>query len=373
MRRVGPLHRGAMALFGEAVILRYLAQRFAGSFLMLFIGISLVLQALNLLAESGDILAGDGASGLSLIRYIYLNWPQLATQLPPFVSLLAALITFAALNQRSEIIVMKASGMSPFHIVRPLVMAGALVAVAHFLFNEFVVVPTTEELRQWQAQDYAMGESGMPPTPTDTWAMEDGTMIRVRSVTRNGTILDDVTLYRQDADGLMSQVVNADFAAHVDDRWTLFDVSTFDVANHTVTSKAEMAWSTALPPERFLALSLQRDTISFFELAGTIGDLDREGQPTNQLTAWLHQKLAGPAAAAIMPLLGAVAAFGVFRGGLLFVRITAGAILGFTYFVVDNLLLALGQFGSLPPPLAAWAPVALFLCIGIGIIVYAEE
>lgn len=367
------LRRIAAMVFGEGVILRYLAQRFIGVFLMLFIGISLVLLALNLLAESGDVLAGEGASGLSLLRYSYLNWPQLATQLPPFVTLLAALITFATLNQRSEIIVMKAAGVSPFHIVRPLVVAGGLVAIVHFVFNEFVVVPTTVQLRQWQAVDYAMDDREMPPAPTDTWAMEDDTTIRVRSVTLNGTILDDVTLYRKNDEGLMSQVVNADFAAHVDGSWTLFDVNTFNIANHTMTSQKEMAWSVSLPPGRFLALSLQRETISFFDLADTMQQLRQEGQPVNQLMAWLHQKVAAPLSSVIMPLLGALAAFGVYRGGLLFVRITAGALLGFSYFVVDNLLLALGQFGSLPPALSAWAPLALFLCVGIGIIVYAEE
>jgi lipopolysaccharide export system permease protein len=43
------------------------------------------------------------------------------------------------------------------------------------------------------------------------------------------------------------------------------------------------------------------------------------------------------------------------------------------FFVADNLLLALGQFGSLPAALAAWGPLALFLFLGVGIIVYAEE
>jgi lipopolysaccharide export system permease protein len=264
------LRRITAMLFGEGVILRYLAQRFVGVFLMLFIGISLVLQALNLLSESGDVLAGAEASTLSLLRYTYLNWPQLATQLPPFVTLLAALITFAALNQRSEIIVMKAAGVSPFHIVRPLVVVGGLVALAHFLFNEFVVVPTTVELRQWQAIDYAMDGRDMPPAPTDTWAMDDGTTIRVRSVTLNGTILDGVTLYRKSGEGLMNQVVNADFAAYVDGSWTLFDVNTFNIANHTMNSQSEMAWVISLPPERLLALSLQRETTSFFDLADVV-------------------------------------------------------------------------------------------------------
>lgn len=366
--------RGVTGLvFGEGVLLRYLGRRFMGTFLLLFIGVSLALQGLSILAESGEILAGEGASFFSLVRFTWLNLPQLAAQLPPFTVLIAALMTFATLNQRSEITVMKAVGMSPFRIVRPLVVAAAVIAVGHFLLNEFIVVPATKELNQWRAADYAMVDREMPPAPTDTWAIEDRTSIRVRAVTRNGTILDDIILYRKGPQGLLSAVVTADFAAFVDGQWTLFDVRTFDIASHRIETVQDMPWSTDLPPERFLALSLQRETISFFNLLDTAHQLQQEGQAVTNLVAWLNQKLAGPVSSLVMPILGALAAFGVYRGGVLFLRITAGAALGFAFFVVDNLLLALGQFGTLPPVLAAWAPVALFLCIGLGIIVFAEE
>jgi len=355
------------------ILTRYLAVRFLTAFLMLFIGVSVAFQALSLLSESGDILAGEGASFHSLIRYTYLNWPQLATQLPPFIALLAALMTFATLNQRSEIIVMKSVGVSPFAIVRPLVLAAGVIAVCHFAFNEFVVVPTTKRLTQWQDADYSMVQKTMPSVSTDTWASEGGNLIRVRSVTRNGTILDDVTYFEKNKQDIMETVVTADFAAYVDGKWTLFDLTTFHISNHQLTRQSEAPWPITLPPERFLALSLQRDTVSFFNLAETARQLQAEGQSIAQLMSWLNQKLANPISSMIMPLLGALAAFGVFRGGMLFIRIALSAAIGFMFFVVDNLLLALGQFGSLPPVLAAWGPLALFLFLGIGIIVYAEE
>lgn len=368
-----PLIPASTKTLHMSILTRYLAFKFLGTFLMLFIGVSISFQALSLLAQSADILAGEGASFKSLIRYSYLNWPQLATQLPPFVALIAALITYATFNQRSEIIIMKSAGISPFKIVRPLVLAAGFIAVGHFVFNEFVVVPTTIRLSQWQDTDYAMVDRPMPPVSTDTWASEGGSLIRVRSVTRNGTILDDVTYYQKDEDGLILQVVNADFAAFDSGQWTLFDVKRFDIATHQVTAQSAADWPISLPPERFLALSLKRDTISFFDLVSTTRQLQEEGQSVTQLMAWLNQKLANPVSSMIMPFLGALAAFGVFRSGMLFMRIAASAALGFFFFVAENLLLALGQFGSLPATLAAWSPLALFLSIGIGIIVYAEE
>jgi len=74
-----------------------------------------------------------------------------------------------------------------------------------------------------------------------------------------------------------------------------------------------------------------------------------------------------------MPLLGAVAAFGLARSGQLLARAAIGFLLGFAYFVVDNMGLAMGNFGAYPPLIAAWAPFFLFLAIGETVLIRTEE
>ena len=74
-----------------------------------------------------------------------------------------------------------------------------------------------------------------------------------------------------------------------------------------------------------------------------------------------------------MPLLGAVAAFGIARSGKLFIRAVIGMGLGFAYFVADNFALAMGDLGAYPPLLAAWAPFFLFLLIGETVLIRTEE
>jgi lipopolysaccharide export system permease protein len=74
-----------------------------------------------------------------------------------------------------------------------------------------------------------------------------------------------------------------------------------------------------------------------------------------------------------MPLLAAVAAFGVARSGRLFVRAIIGMALGFAYFVADNFGLAMGGLGIYPPLLAAWGPFLLFLLIGEFVLIKTEE
>ncbi len=84
-------------------------------------------------------------------------------------------------------------------------------------------------------------------------------------------------------------------------------------------------------------------------------------------------KLSGPLSTILMPLLAAVAAFGLARTGQLFVRAVIGMALGFAYFVADNFGLAMGNLGAYPAWLAAWGPFVLFALIGEAVLIRSEE
>src|SRR3546814_5744033 len=60
------------------------------------------------------------------------------------------------------------------------------------------------------------------------------------------------------------------------------------------------------------------DGLSFAELSAAISDLKDAGRPVASLEANLWHKISGPLSAVLMPLLGALAAFGLARSGKLF-------------------------------------------------------
>jgi lipopolysaccharide export system permease protein len=115
------------------------------------------------------------------------------------------------------------------------------------------------------------------------------------------------------------------------------------------------------------------DELPFWQLTTAIRDLQAAGRPVDALKSVLWHKISGPLSAILMPLLGAVAAFGLARSGKLFVRAVIGMALGFTYFVADNFALAMGDLGAYSPILAAWGPFVLFALIGEAVLVRTEE
>ncbi len=356
-------------------ISNYMMRLYLGRFLGILIGLTAVLQLLDLMSVSDEIMAASGASYGSLLSYIALRFPQLISQFAPFVALLATLLTLATLNQHSEIIIMKAIGLSAHRILMPLGLACALVAFMHFIFNETVVVESSAQLSYWQSQDYAVD---LPPRSDKTkrvWLTEGRTVVLVDSVTNslNRVILDKVNFFERDDEGKLIAIVKADFAWHQNGKWTLFEVRRFNAQSHIVSVQPSMVWDIPTPPERFLALTVNPKHVNIFTLWGSIRQLKKEGLPTDILLTHLLHKFIGPMSAMLMPLLGAVAAFGISRGGGLFVRLTLGMALGFAFFIADNFMLAMGQFGVASPFLASATPFILFLSIGYAVIFHTEE
>ncbi|MDX1580073.1 MAG: LPS export ABC transporter permease LptG [Alphaproteobacteria bacterium] len=367
------MSRLAKSRFSVPVLSEYVAKMFFMRFLVLLIGLAVVLQTLDLLSQSGDILAAEGADNSSIWRFTLLRMPQMMSNVVAFSALLATLITSASLAQHSEITVMKSTGLSALRIILPMMGVCLLISIVHFAFNELVVVQTNDEYERWRAADFAVGERILPPVQQDAWASENSVTVRIQDVTREGTILDEVSLYDRKEDGTLRSLTQAKFAAHVNGKWTLFDVRRFDVEANTFTSTSQEAWDTQIPPERFQALSIDPETVGIGRLADAVTLLAGEGRTIARLSVWLHHKISGPLGTILMPLLGSLVAFGLVRSGNLFIRAVAGMAFGFSYFVVDSLLLAVGQFGTVPPAFAAWAPFFLFLLLGLTVLVYAEE
>ena len=108
----------------------YLVRLFLTRTLAVLLLLVLVLMALDLLGESGKILAVPGNGEAELWQYVSLRVPLLIQRFLPFAALLGTLIAFTALNQHSEVIAMKAAGLSAHQVLAPLILASLGLAVA---------------------------------------------------------------------------------------------------------------------------------------------------------------------------------------------------------------------------------------------------
>ncbi|QZH75912.1 MAG: LPS export ABC transporter permease LptG [Erythrobacter sp.] len=352
----------------------YLAKMFALRIVAVLLMLVLVLLMLDLLGRTGDILAVEGNGEAQLWQYASLRLPQLIARFLPYSVLLATIITLAGLNQNSEVIAMKAAGLSAHQILAPLLLMGLVVSAISFAFNERVVTRASATLKAWEAVDYA----AVPEDPTtrgNVYFADGRNILMADTATGTGedTVFREVTFYERDATGMIVRQVSADSASYAAPGWRMTDATAFTVASAQSATITELVVAPGVELGQVELGRVDPDAETLPQLTRSIEALQSAGRRTSELEAkWWH-KFSGPLSALLMPLLGAVAGFGLARSGNLFIRAVIGMALGFAYFVVDNAALAMGSFGGYPPLIAAWAPFFLFLFVGETVLVRTEE
>ena len=361
------------AFFPSSTVAIYMARLFLVRTFAILFALVLVLQALDLLSESGKILAVPGNGQAEILRYVSLRTPQIIARFLPFSVLLGTILTLTQLNQNSEIISLKAGGLSAHQVLAPLILASFGVAALSFAFNDRVVARATATLSSWDNVDFG-------PMPVDrgertnVWVRDGNNLVQVARVAGRGeaTRLRGITVYNRDGSSLR-ELVTASSGWREDGAWRIANAERFTVATGVRERLGSLRIAGGVRPDQFTLQNVDPDGLSFAQLSAAMGDLNEAGRPTKALEGALWHKLSGPLSAVLMPLLAAVAAFGVARSGKLFVRAVIGMALGFTYFVADNFALAMGNLGAYPPFLAAWAPFLLFFLIGEAVLIRTEE
>src|SRR5690348_10050824 len=352
----------------------YMVRLFLTRSLAVLVALVLVLMTLDLLGESGKILAVPGNGDAELWKYVSLRLPLLISRFLPFSVLLGTLIAFVGLNQHSEVVAMKAAGLSAHQILAPLIVASMGVAVLLFAFNEFVVVNSARVVNAWSDNDY----KPIPPAPgmlSNVWVLDGDDFVRAGMVLGHGAgmRLRQVSYYDRTG-GVLQRVINADSAAPLGpDGWILQNVTLYDANQSVVRHYPAMKALPGLTPSQFTLAKVEPTELDYWTLKQRTAELEAAGRPTDEARAGLAHKLSQPLSILLMPLLAAIAAFGLARSGHLLVRAALGMALGFTYFIADNFSLAMGNAGAYPPLFAAWAPFFLFLLIGETVLVRTEE
>ncbi|HKX77949.1 MAG TPA: LPS export ABC transporter permease LptG [Novosphingobium sp.] len=375
-----------LEFFPSKTLTLYLARLFITRILAVLVMLVLVLMMLDLLGQSGRILEYPGNGEAQLMHYASLRVPQLIARFLPYSVLLATIITLATLNQNSEVIAMKASGLSAHQVLAPLVLTALLVSIGSFAFNERVVTRATATLNAWEAVDYG-------PIPPDSdvrsnvyfsdgrdillaatlSGLNDATDDTTGDTAGDAMVMRQVTYYRRDEGGMIVEQLRSPRATFANPGWRLERPTRFDPRGATSAKLASATVARGITPAQIAVSKVDPDAQSLWQLDDSIAALKAAGRRTSELEgSWWH-KLSGPLSATLMPLLGAVAAFGLARSGKLLIRAVIGMALGFAYFVIDNAALAMGNFGGYTPMVAAWTPFLLFFLIGETVLIRTEE
>ena len=331
------------------------------------------------MVELSRALAGRADPGFArLLELAALKTPTVLLQLLPFAFLFGAIGTFTALNRRNELIAMRAAGVSAWGFILP--AAGAAFAVG--LLTLSVLQPLAAELnarfeviRAGLAQDPDRGTG-------EIWLRQGSAsgqvVIHGRASDHGGQILrlSGVSLFEQQRDsaGLLrfSRRIEADEAVLTPGFWRLRHAREVQAGADQVNSDL-MALPSPLDPRSAMERFVPPASASFWELPAVIISAERAGYASAAYRLRMQQLLATPLMLAAMTLLAAAFSLRLMRLGDLARIATAGVVLGFVVFFLNQFCGAMGSTEAIPIVLAAWAPPLLALLSGLTMLCYTED
>jgi lipopolysaccharide export system permease protein len=347
------------------------------------LGIALgVIAALIMLIDFVEISRGVGSdvdlSGARIFGLMLLKSPQVIIQLLPFVFLFGTLAAFVGLNRRSELIAMRAAGVSAWRFVLP--AAGA--ALLFGLVTVTALGPlaaSADGLFQRERTRLSGSAAGVEAPPT-VWIREgDDTrqmVIRAERQDRSNARLLDVTffIYTNDAEGMrtFSERIDADSASLSNGSWRLINAVGAEIGQRAVRY-ATLDLPSSLADEEAFERFARPQATSFWSLPAQIDRIEAAGFSSTAYRLRLQQLLATPLMFAAMSILAAAFSLRLMRLGDLARMSVAAVVLGFAFFFVNQAASAFGSAEVIPPWLAAWLPPLLTALAAFTLLFYTED
>jgi lipopolysaccharide export system permease protein len=127
---------------------RYIFRNVFGAFLLILISLTAVIWLTHALREI-DLMTNQRQTILTFIGITGLLIPMLVLVIAPLALVVAVGHTLNRLNTDSEIVVMNASGMSPWRIFRPFLTTTLVVSLLVLAVSAYVAPAGLRELRDW--------------------------------------------------------------------------------------------------------------------------------------------------------------------------------------------------------------------------------
>lgn len=308
-----------------------------------------------------------------------LKSPATILLLLPFIFLFGTVAAFVTLNRRSELVAMRAAGVSAWRFIFPAAgaafVAGVLTAtvldpVASLMSGQF------ERMRESLTSGVRHGSND------ELWLRQSDASTQMvihadsydevdRTVRLHGVSL---FIYTRAPDGHMafSRRIEAKEARLAPGFWKLTDVREAAPGSGAIRSDS-LSIPSALDENATLARFTSAQAVPLWRLPQTIMRTEDAGFSSLRYRLRLQQILALPLMLSAMSVLGAAFSLRLMRLGGLAGLAGAGVTLGFALFFFNAFCSALGKAGILPPSLAAWITPLLAILSGFTLLCYTED
>ena len=301
-----------------------------------------------------------------VVLYTALRLPQLAFQMLPVAALIGSLLGLGALAANSEIIVMRAAGLSIKKLSGMVAVTGLVLLIFTALLGEFIGPPLDYFARNMRLE--ARYEQDDERLGNATW-VRDGPVIlhleRVSAEFEFGTIY----MFLLDENNGLASIARAENSGiDKDDRWILENLRETRFRDDAVqVVESSLAVETFDINAEVLGISLVKPaSLSGRGLLSYIAYLKRNSLDSRRYETELWYRVARTATILIMPILALAFVFGALRTGGAGARLMIGVVIGLAYYLASEMLANSGQIFNFDPAVIAWLPSVMLALVTVA-------
>jgi lipopolysaccharide export system permease protein len=343
------------------VLTRFITGRMAFFSLLSVLVLVAISLSFELLEEADNVLAAADGDVSAVFSYALLRVPDIASKMLPIAAMLAALITCGLMIRHNEFVALWSSGISALTILSTFLPIAAVLSVLQFVLDDFLVPDTLGRLYAWNVGDFR--RSGLLSSDLEeVWLLSGNDIVSLPLRSARLGHLETVTIFIRDGDGVLIDQLQAATAQPVGDGWLLRDVNRYSAAAAHSEHLAEYLWRGHIDFDNLPLISGGLRELTLGEILTLIRNEGFGQRPPSMATTWAHVRVAGVFSPLLIIFLVVSAAQFYRRGSTFTVLLLLCFAAGFSYFILDNVGLALGEAGFLPPWLAGWSAKIVLLC-----------
>ncbi|MCK9595233.1 MAG: LptF/LptG family permease [Candidatus Omnitrophica bacterium] len=326
-----------------------------------------------------DVILENRVNLRVIIQYYLAYIPVIFIQVAPFACLLATLYTFSKLNHDNEIIAMRASGLSIFQITRTVIIFGLVTSALLFWVNDrFVpqarfITERTKEAMENSSKNNARKELEVIKE-LSIYGMQNRLYFINKFYPATNTMTGIIILEHDSQQNITKKIV-ANKGIYADGIWKFYQslTYTFDEDGQLTIDPQyldEEVMAISETPAEFIHQRQSTDYMSIADIRGYIKRLSKSGAVTviRNLYVDLYQRFTSPLTSMIIILLGIPFSLKIRRKATGFSSLGLSLVMGFLYYVLNAISVALGKAGILQPIIAASLPHILALTFAIYLI-----
>jgi len=331
--------------------------------LFMLVSLSGIIKFVDQLRRTGQGAYTAMGAGL----YTILSMPKDIEIFFPMAALLGALLGLGMLAQRSELVVMQASGFTRMQIAISVMKTAIPLVLLTMIIGEFVAPQGEQMARNYRAQQLVGGS--LLSTQNGLWAKDGDDFVYIERL-KDNTDLGGISIYSFNEERRLQSVRYAASATYNADKklWVLSEVDESILTNpEQITGSQTLTgeWKTSMTPDKLGVVALDPDALSIRGLHNYIKYLEQSGQVSGRYQLNMWSKIFQPLSVAVMMLMALSFIFGPLRSVSMGMRVLTGISFGFLFYVLDQIFGPLSLVYRIPPILGALLPSAAFFAISV--------